>query len=163
MPGEITTVEIEFETNNALPATASILVDVPKKLIELQRSNVFDPNCFIEIGGDRIDFEEVEQIICSTDLASNKIHYRYAFLNYQSYTGRIKLLFMIKNAEANSVDIRSEAFGITIYDDASEVYGMDELVDSKLYPSVDCEWPCASCQPTDRAFCTKCLADPAAP
>ena len=47
-------------------------------------------------------------------------------------------------------------FVIQTYEDASQTYIVDKLNDFTLYPLTECEYPCKTCEATDRYTCTEC-------
>ena len=68
----------------------------------------------------------------------------------------IKLVFNTRNPKENSYDLARKAYLIVSYDDNSMKFGIDELR-GKLFPRVDCEYPCNTCLPSNRKHCTTCL------
>lgn len=78
------------------------------------------------------------------------------------YEGPITLSFLITNPGANSEAIVAEPYGVKIYDTSDLQYGIDEL-DSTLYPSLDCRYPCNTCRDTNPDYCLTCLQTPGAP
>lgn len=71
--------------------------------------------------------------------------------------GRIELNFKILNP-ADNEDLKAEPYKISIYDDASMLYGVDRL-DEFFYPMMGCEYPCNTCLSDDPFHCTTCLVD----
>lgn len=71
------------------------------------------------------------------------------------YEGHIELGFKTVNPVDNQ-GITNSSYVISIYDDTDLLYGIDQLIDV-LYPQLGCQYPCKSCLPSDKAFCTECL------
>lgn len=86
----------------------------------------------------------------------------HVFENYPYYEGPITLVFKVTNPSFNSEELIEEPYGLRIYDNTDMNYGIDEL-DSNLLPSLDCRYPCNTCQDTNPDYCLTCLASETAP
>ena len=145
--------QITFKTNNAIPTTAAIQIEVPPSVSEVYP--IETSQCQIKLNNVVVEGE-----VCV--ISGRTIRFVGAFAkNTESFEGRISIFFMTKNPKDNT-NIKKQAYAINIYDDEDFQYGVDELVD-EIFPRMGCGYPCKTCHSDDPDYCTTCLAYDTAP
>lgn len=143
-------VELFFKTNNPLPAASAIVVDIPSTLAKLHTDTA---SCNIKLHGVLIETK-------ACTITASQVIIKEAFAQFvtNDFTGIVQVYFETQNPE-NNRNINSTSYNITVYDSpdtSSAGFRIDELK-GKLFPLIGCEYPCKTCRPSDRSFCTSCL------
>jgi hypothetical protein len=159
-PGEPNEITIHLRTNNPLREHDVIEVTVPAVIPRVMPTAPSNPTCSIFLNGALQDpVDQLGRPKCTVDPVAKLVTYQRIFAVYHDaggYRGEIQLEFRITNPAENNNDLRDEPYGLTIYDGLDQAYGVDEL-DSTLYPSLNCRFPCNTCLETDPAHCLSCL------
>jgi hypothetical protein len=65
----------------------------------------------------------------------------------------------LENVKNPSTNKNLGSYTISTYADKLQTFIVDQLEGNKMFPRINCDYPCATCSESDRAFCTSCWQD----
>lgn len=136
---------ITFNPVNALPAQGSIKLVYPP---QISLADGVNTKCFVTTN-------KLFSNNCLIDPATRTIVITKVFETSAPYSSEITI--MLQNVQ-NPIDNRRydhDGFDLSTYSDEAMLYIADIAIDV-MVPTLNCDYPCASCMEGDRLSCTGC-------
>ena len=147
-PEAITEHTLNFQPINGLPQDGSIQITYPEQLemtqgdataCQVKTFQIFSTGCTVD---------SVNRIISIVGVFPTDGTF---------YSADIIITLQGVRNPLNNKNLGS--FTIKTFADAAQQYNVDQLDDQKLFPRILCDYPCATCDDTDRAYCLSCWED----
>lgn len=147
-PEAITEYTLTFTPINGLPQSGSIQITYPEQIVMTDGDAT---QC-------RVKTFQTFSTGCTVDSTNRIITIVGVFPTDGSfYSDKIVLTLINVRNPVNNKNLGS--FTIKTFGDVQQQYNVDQLDDQKLFPRILCDYPCATCDDTDRSWCLSCWMD----